>query len=142
MAPTPLFAITGQLAAGKTTLPRAVLARFPFGFHIDVDGIREMVSPGLASPIEWTEETSRQFDLAVAASVALAAVYVEAGFAVAIEGAIDPFAVERHVAAAGMRDRLVGVVLHPPVDVARQRNRDRQTKTFEARSPSRRRSSD
>lgn len=131
MVPSPVFAITGQLAAGKTTLARAVLERFERGFHIDVDAIREMVSPGLASPIEWTDETARQFELAVAGSVALAAVYAEAGYAVAIEGAIDPFAVDRHVDAAGLRERLVGVVLHPPVDVARQRNRERETKAFD-----------
>ena len=48
-APAPVFVITGQLAAGKSTLARAVLARFDVGDHIEVDGFREGVVSGLAS---------------------------------------------------------------------------------------------
>ena len=127
----PIFVITGQLAAGKSTLARAVLAHFPFGYHVDVDGIREMVVSGLASPLAWTAETTRQFDLALAGSVALAGVYQAAGFAVAIEGAVDPPTIDAMLRAAGLHDRLVGVILHPPVDVAIRRNRERQTKAFD-----------
>lgn len=129
--PQPIFVITGQLAAGKSTLARALVQRFPFGFHVDVDAIREMVASGLASPLEWTAETTRQFDLAVAGSVALARVYHRAGFAVAIEGAVDPAVVDRHLGAARLRAVRVGVVLHPPVAVALQRNRERRTKPFD-----------
>ena len=38
----PVFVITGQLSAGKSTIARGLLDRFEFGYHIDVDGIREM----------------------------------------------------------------------------------------------------
>lgn len=89
-APPPIFVITGQLSAGKSTVARALLDRCERGYHIDVDGIREMVTSGLASPPEWTDETSRQFELAIRASTALARVYADAGFAVAIEGGVDP----------------------------------------------------
>jgi predicted kinase len=132
-ARVPVFVVTGQLAAGKSTVSRALLARYPRGVHIDVDGIREMVVSGLASPLEWTEETSRQFALAIDGSAALSAVYHRAGFAVAIDGALDPAAVARALADVGVAESVVGVVLHPPVDVALQRNRDRATKAFDTR---------
>ena len=127
----PVFVVTGQLSAGKSTVSRAVLDRFEFGYHVDVDGIREMVSKGLASPLEWTDETSRQFRLAISASAALARVYADAGFAVAIEGGMDPAMVESALEAVGLRERMVGIVLRPRLDVALERNRSRTTKSFD-----------
>ncbi len=131
MEPPPVFVITGQLAAGKSTVAKALLDRFEFGYHVDHDGLREMVTSGRASPIEWTAETSRQFDLATRAAAALARVYADAGFAIAIEGAVDPEPTERAISDPGLRDRLVGVILHPRLEVALGRNRTRQTKAFD-----------
>jgi adenylylsulfate kinase-like enzyme len=127
----PVVVITGQLSAGKSTVAKALLARFPFGYHIDTDGIREMVVSGLASPLEWNDETSRQFELAIRASVALAAVYADAGFAVAIEGGLDPEAVERAMTDAGLDGRWTGVILYPTLEVALDRNRTRTHKGFD-----------
>lgn len=127
----PVFVISGQLAAGKSTVAKAVLDRFDFGFLVDVDAVREMVTSGLASPLEWTAETTRQFDLALRASVALARIYHDAGFAVAIEGGIDPAAMDLLLRDAGLGNQLVGIVLHPPLDVALDRNRQRLTKAFD-----------
>lgn len=127
----PIVVITGQLSAGKSTVARAVLDQFDHGLHVDVDGVREMVTSGLASPLEWTDETTRQFGLAVRASAALARIYAEAGFAVAIEGAVDPEAVEAALAAEGVRDRLIGIVLRPRLEVALERNRARTHKGFD-----------
>jgi hypothetical protein len=110
---------------------RALLDRFPFGYQVDVDGIREIVTSRLASPLEWTDETSRQFALATRASAALARVYADAGFAVAIDGGIDSELVEAALAEHGLRDRMVGVVLHPRLGLALDRNRSRQTKAFD-----------
>jgi hypothetical protein len=129
--PPPIFVITGQLSAGKSTVARALMDRYEHGVHVDVDGIREMVTSGLASPLEWTDETTRQFGLAIRASVALAQVYAEAGFAVAMEGAINPELVEDALEAAGLSDRSVLVVLHPRLDVALDRNRTRTSKAFD-----------
>jgi len=127
----PVFVIAGQLSAGKSTVAKALLQRYPFGFHVDVDAIREMVVSGRASPLEWTAETIRQFDLALAASAAIAAVYHGAGFAVVIEGGIDPPAIDRHLAGAGLIGARVGVILHPPLEVALGRNRERTNKSFD-----------
>ncbi|MGH2401612.1 MAG: phosphotransferase [Candidatus Limnocylindria bacterium] len=129
--PTPIFVITGQLSAGKSTIADALLAHYPFGYHIDVDGLREMVTSGLAGPLEWTDETTRQFGLAIDASAALAKVYVTAGFAVAIEGAIEPTAIDDALNHAGLLENRVGIVLRPRLDVALQRNRERRNKSFD-----------
>ena len=130
-ASSPIFVITGQLSAGKSTVSKALLDRYPYGYHIDVDGIREMVASGLASPLEWTDETDRQFGLAIRASAAIARVYADAGFAVAIDGGLDPAHVEMALEEHHLRDRMVGIVLHPRLDVALGRNRVRQSKSFD-----------
>jgi thymidylate kinase len=129
--PTPIFVITGQLSAGKSTIARALMDRFEHGVYVDVDGIRELVTSGLAGPLEWTDETTRQFGLAIRASVALAQVYADADFAVAIEGGMDPELVEAALEAAGLADRSVLVVLHPRLDIALDRNRSRTSKPFD-----------
>lgn len=132
MAPHgPVFVITGQLAAGKSTVARALLDRFAFGYHVDVDALREMVTSGLASPLAWTEETSRQFRLAVDGAAALGRIYSDAGFAVVIEGGLDPAMIDPALEAADLSARTVVVVLHPRLDVALQRNRTRATKSFD-----------
>lgn len=130
-APTPVFVITGQLSAGKSTVARALLERFAFGYRVDLDGLREMVTSGLASPLEWTGETDRQFDLAMRVAAAAARIYVDAGFAVAIEGGMDPAQIEAALGEAGLRERMVRIVLHPRLEVALERNRTRATKPFD-----------
>lgn len=129
--PGPVYVISGQLSAGKSTVAKALLGRFPLGYHIDVDGIREMVVSGLASPMEWTDETTRQFDLAMRGSAGLARVYADAGFAVAIEGGLEPASIEAALDEAGLLDRFIGVVLHPSLEVALDRNRSRTNKSFD-----------
>ena len=127
----PVLVVTGQLAAGKSSVSRAVLDRFPLGYLVDVDGVREQVTSGLAGPLDWTAETTRQFGLALDGSAALASVYHRAGFAVAIEGAVDPAEVDGALAAVGLLEHRVGVVLHPRLGVALERNRSRTTKSFD-----------
>lgn len=127
----PVFVVTGQLAAGKSTLSKALLATFSFGYHIDVDGIREMVTSGFSSPLEGSAETDRQFGLALAGAAALAAVYHAAGFAVAIEGGLEPADIDRELAAVGLLEARVGIVLVPSLEVALERNRTRTTKAFD-----------
>jgi adenylylsulfate kinase-like enzyme len=130
MAP-PVLVLTGQLAAGKSTLAVATARAFPRGVHIDLDGIREMVVSGLASPLEWTDETTRQFGLAFDAAAAMAAVYHRAGFVVVIEGGAPPADLDRSLDAAGLLAHRVGVVLHPSLEVALERNRARTHKGFD-----------
>lgn len=93
--------------------------------------MREMVASGLASPLEWSHETDRQFTLALRASAAVARVYADAGFAVVIEGGVHPAEIESALAAVDLRERMIGVVLHPRLEVALERNRTRATKAFD-----------
>ena len=130
-AAPPLYVITGQLAAGKSTVAKALLDRHRFGYHVDLDGMREMVTSGLASPLEWSDETSRQFVLAIRASAALARINADAGFAVAIEGGMDPGEIEIALDAVGLRPRMIGIVLRPRLEVALDRNRARTHKGFD-----------
>jgi adenylylsulfate kinase-like enzyme len=129
-AAPPVLVLTGQLAAGKSTLARLALARWERGLHLDVDAVREQVVQGLAGPLPWTDETTRQFALAVRACAAQAAVYHRAGYAVAVEGAIDPADVDAALAEVGLLEHRVGVVLHPRLEAARERNRTRTHKPF------------
>ena len=85
----PLFLITGAPGAGKSVTAAALMRRFPFGLHIPVDELREWVVSGISQPVpEFTEETGRQFRLARTAAAQVAALYADAGFAVAIDDVI------------------------------------------------------
>ena len=85
----PLFLITGTPGAGKSVTAAALMRRFPFGLHIPVDELREWVVSGISQPVpEFTEETARQFRLARSAAAQVAALYTDAGFAVAIDDVI------------------------------------------------------
>lgn len=130
MAP-PVFLITGQLAAGKSTVAAGVLQHYERGVHVDVDAIREMVVSGHASPLQPGDEVEHQFRLALVAASRLAKVYHEAGFVVAVEGAFDPDFARQALIDAGLAGAIVGVQLVPDRATALQRNRDRTTKPFD-----------
>lgn len=129
--PLRVFVVTGQLAAGKSTVAKALMEKYPLGTHIDVDGVREMVVSGLASPLEPGAEVERQFEIAVEGAMQLAALYLRNGFAVAVEGAIDPRMVDRAAELHGIEDDLVRIELFPKLDEALRRNRTRSTKDFD-----------
>ncbi len=125
-----IWLISGIPGAGKTTIERAVCARYSNAIHIPVDDLREFVVTGHALPIEWTHETTRQFALARGSAARMAADYSDEGFAVVIDDVmreedIDQFT--RHLSGRP----LTKVALIPRLDVALARNRDRTNKSFD-----------
>lgn len=85
MSLPPIFLFTGTPGAGKTTLSRALLRRYPKSIHLPVDDVRDWVVSGIATTFEWTDETERQFRLAEESCAEMAKIYQAAGFAVAID---------------------------------------------------------
>lgn len=127
----PIFVLNGTPGSGKTTLSKELMQLFPLGIHIPVDNLREWVVSGLAGPIGWTDETTRQFRLAESAAASVACRYQDAGFAVAIDHCqhlehLDGM-VESHLAGRKVHK----VLLLPSLDIALARNETRTTKDFD-----------
>jgi adenylate kinase family enzyme len=127
----PIFILLGPPAAGKSTLSKAILSRFERGIHIPVDDLREFVVSGLCHPVgEWTEETTRQFELAERAAADLAARYSDAGFAVAIDHLHNPASIEKNIIAPLAPREVHRILLTPSLEVNLARNRERTNKPF------------
>jgi predicted ATPase len=127
----PIFVLNGTPGSGKTTLSKELMQLFPHGIHIPVDNLREWVVSGLAGPLDWSEETTRQFRLAESAAASVARRYQDAGFAVAIDHCqhlehLDGM-VEKHLAGR----RVYKVLLLPTQEEALARNETRTTKDFD-----------
>jgi len=85
----PIFVLSGLQAAGKTTVAGLLARRFPRGVHVAGDGIRAMVVSGLLdmtpdNPARAAEQLLCRYE----ASIAVARVYHDAGFAVVLEDVI------------------------------------------------------
>ena len=129
---SPIFLLTGPPGAGKSSVARTLLQRFPFGFHIPLDDLREWVVSGVAHPVPtWSEETTRQFTLAREGAVRLAKQYAKAGFAVVIDDIINVQDVAQLFAPALEGYPFHKIILLPPVVVAQHRNRERTNKSFD-----------
>jgi chloramphenicol 3-O-phosphotransferase len=121
-----IWIISGIPGSGKTTIARAVCARYDKAIH----DVRELVVSGHASPIEWTDETTRQFALARRSAARMAADYSDGGFAVVIDDVVREQDMDQFVPHLAGRP-LTKVVLIPSLDVALSRNRARTSKAFD-----------
>ena len=119
----PIFLLSGPPAAGKSTISKALLQKFRYGFHIPVDDLRGWVVSGLSNPIgSWDPETDRQFRLARQSAAALALVYAAAGFTVAIDDVIFPEQASAHYDDLLAAYPVHKVLLRPSLEVTLTRN--------------------
>jgi predicted ATPase len=134
-----LFLITGIPAAGKSTVSHALARRFERGACVDGDDIRKMVVSGaapLGTPL--TEAATEQLLLRYRAGLAVAQVYLDAGFDVvfndnmfgtlfadvlAMVGESESGSVARKKEAA---HELHVVILNPRADAVRRRDATRE----------------
>jgi adenylate kinase family enzyme len=84
--------ITGPSGAGKSTISRQVADHYPRSVHLQVDHLRDMTVKGAELPAgqEWTDEATRQFQLARSTAIFMAKQYAEAGFVVVIDDVCVP----------------------------------------------------
>jgi adenylylsulfate kinase-like enzyme len=130
-ASAPIFFVTGTPGSGKSSFAKVLLQHFEFGLHLPVDDLREFVVSGIAHPIGFTPETTRQFRLARVAAMQTARLYATEGFAVVIDDVIFP-----HDAAQLEREFLSDfkvhkILLRPRLEIALFRNVTRQNKDFD-----------
>ena len=123
-----LIVVTGIMAAGKSTIARLLVQRFPRGVHIEADVLQRMIVSGgvwVSQPGEPEGEAAQQLDLRLKNLCLLGRSFFEAGFTVVLD---DILMGERWQQLQEMLHDLPFslVVLAPQVEVvASQRDRNR-----------------
>jgi adenylylsulfate kinase-like enzyme len=131
MAGPAIWLISGAPGAGKSTVSDALCRVFPLSVHIPVDDIRDWVRSGFASPVEWTNETGRQFALARRGAARMAADYADAGFEVMVDDVIRESDLNQYTDYIG-NTRLRKVLLNPSLKIVLARNAAPGRKPFDS----------
>jgi predicted kinase len=121
----PLFVISGVSAAGKSTVARLLAERFERGVCVPGDAIREMVASGRAdmSPDPGPEALG-QLTLRYAGALAVAEVFLSAGFDAVVEDVIIGPVLHEFLALVPVPEFHL-VFLDPDAAAIQQRERER-----------------
>ena len=131
MARPAIWLISGAPGAGKSTVSDALCRRFRLAVHIPVDDIRDWVRSGFASPVEWTNETGRQFALARRGAARIATDYADAGFDVMVDDVIRESDLNQYTDYLG-KTQLRKVLLNPSLEAVLARNAAPGRKPFDS----------
>lgn len=127
-----LWLISGAPGSGKTSVADALSRRYPKGVHLPMDELRQLVRSGLASPLEWNDETTLQFAIARRNAARLAADYIASGFSVVIDDVVREADMPQYLPyLGGLVPRKV--LLSPSIFVVHRRNAERTNKTFDTK---------
>ena len=97
-----------------------------------MDELRQLVRSGLASPLEWNDETTRQFAIARRNAARLAADYVDEGFTVVMDDVVREADMPQYLPyLGGLVPRKV--LLSPSIFVVHRRNAQRTNKSFDTK---------
>jgi chloramphenicol 3-O-phosphotransferase len=124
----------GPAGAGKSTLARAWCATRSRAAHVELDEVRHLVVAGRADPQQPGTLQSAQYALSVRACLALARVFLDDGYDVAIDDVLEPAAFERywHPLLGGLDWRIVVVL--PTLEEVLRRSRARAKRVLEEHS--------
>ena len=112
-----LILITGNMAAGKSSVAQALAERLPKSVHLRGDIFRRMIVNGRAEmTVDLSEEAYQQLWLRYRLAVQAAGLYLQAGFTVVYQDIIIGSALSE-VEAMYERERLSVIVLCPRPEV-------------------------
>ena len=128
---TVLLLVGGPAGAGKSTVAVAWCRTRHRAVLIDLDEVRDLIIAGRADPQVLTPLQAEQYELSVRACVALARVFLAAGYDVALETVFEPeaFTQRWRPLLAGLAWHLV--VLRPSLPVTLARSRARTKRVLE-----------
>jgi len=109
-----IILITGAPGSGKSTIARLLAQHFSKSLHLQVDKLREMMVKGIELPGGvWTDEATRQFQLARNSAIYMAQLYANQGIDVVIDDVCVPAEFAEHYSSLFNETHAYKVLLLP-----------------------------